>query len=235
MINICIFVSLFVMTYCQAVSAMSSASISNSYTEERRGGYGGDYSSGSGGYGSGNGGYGGGHGHGSISLDAVSVLGLLSLGAVLLRSILTLLPTSARSLDVSDINLPLMLSDIPEAIVKWHGMTSSHVVHERSLDDQEDDDNPVAPIRQYLNMLTTEKACVPHFLCRFWKSKSMEEESFLDVVMLATAAWNGFTKSAAIYDHIKKPDSSTAEQHCIQARSECPTDISFAEYSPKMG
>ncbi|KAK4008560.1 hypothetical protein OUZ56_013696 [Daphnia magna] len=221
MIKICIFASFFVMTFCQTDSAMPSASNSSSYIEERRGGYGGDYSSGGGGYGSGYGGYGGGHGHGSISLDAVSVLGLLSLGAVLLRSILTLLPTSARSLDVSDINLPLMLSDIPEAIVKWHGMTSSHVVHERSMDDQ-DDDNPVAPIRHYLNMLTTEKACLPHFLCRFWKNKSMEEESFLDVVMLATAAWNGLTKSAAIYDHIKKPDSLKAEQHCIQARYECP-------------
>jgi hypothetical protein len=55
------------------------------------------------------------------------------LGAVLLRSILTLLPaTSARSLDVTDINLPLMLSDIPEAIANWHEMKSNqHVVYER--------------------------------------------------------------------------------------------------------
>ncbi len=57
---------------------------------------------------------------------------LTDVGAVLLRSILTLLPTSARSLDVTDINLPLMLSDIPEAIANWHEMTSNqHVVYER--------------------------------------------------------------------------------------------------------
>ncbi|XP_057375431.1 uncharacterized protein LOC130696365 [Daphnia carinata] len=223
MIKICIFVFFVGMTYSQTDLATPSTSNTNSYIEERRGGYGGDYSSG----GYGNGGYGGGHGHGSISLDAVSVLGLLSLGAVLLRSILTLLTSSARSLDVTDINLPLMLSDIPEAIVKWHGMTSTHVVHERSMDDQDDEDNPVASIRQYLNMLTTEKACLPHFLCRFWKIKSMEEDSFLDLVMLATAVWNGHTKSAAIYDHIKKPDSLTAEQYCIQARSECPAGHLF--------
>ena len=53
------------------------------------------------------------------------------LGAVLLRSILSVLASSARSLDVSDINLPLELSDIPEAIANWQDKVESHVVYER--------------------------------------------------------------------------------------------------------
>ncbi|EFX86554.1 hypothetical protein DAPPUDRAFT_236360 [Daphnia pulex] len=172
-----------------------------------------------GGYGGG-GNYGGGHGHGSISIDPVSILGLLSLGAVLLRSILTLLPaTSARSLDVTDINLPLMLSDIPEAIANWREMESNqHVVYERSAGD---DGDPAAPIRQYLSMLKTDRSCLPHFLCEFWKPRSMKEETFLDIVMLTTVEWNGLAKSAAIYDQLKQPDSSAAERFCAQARSEC--------------
>lgn len=50
---------------------------------------------------------------------------------MLLRSILSVLTTSARSLDVSDINLPLQLSDIPEAIANWHNQMETHVVYER--------------------------------------------------------------------------------------------------------
>lgn len=52
-------------------------------------------------------------------------------GAVLLRSILALLRASARSTDVVDINLPLLLSDIPEAIQKWQTGLDTHVVYER--------------------------------------------------------------------------------------------------------
>ncbi|XP_046639256.1 uncharacterized protein LOC124320416 [Daphnia pulicaria] len=196
----------------------SEPSIINSgyHIGKARGGYGGGGSYGGGGYG-------GGHGHGSISIDPVSILGLLSLGAVLLRSILTLLPaTSARSLDVTDINLPLMLSDIPEAIANWHEMKSNqHVVYERSADERDDDGNPAAPIRHYLSMLKTDRSCLPHFLCEFWKPRSMEEETFLDIVMLTTVEWNGLAKSAAIYDQLKQPDSSAAERFCAQARSEC--------------
>lgn len=51
---------------------------------EARGGYGGGYGGHGGGYeddyGYGGSSYGGGHGHGTISMDPVSVLGLLSLG-----------------------------------------------------------------------------------------------------------------------------------------------------------
>jgi len=55
----------------------------------------------------------------------------LSIGALLLRSILTVLRNSGatgRSLDVSDINLPLIMSDIPEAIQDWHHRTQSEMV-----------------------------------------------------------------------------------------------------------
>lgn len=37
------------------------------------------------------------------------------------------------------------------------------------------------------------------------------------------AEWNGLVKSAAIYDQLKQPNSSTAERFCAQARSECST------------
>lgn len=124
----------------------------------------------------------------------------------MLRSILTLLRASARSLDVADINLPLMLSDIPEAIANWQG--GSHVVYERfpfgyvrfnilsllstfgdcrSVDEDENNgDNPMAPIHNYLSMLRTDKRCISHFLCEYWKKRTMEEESFLDVVMFVS-------------------------------------------------
>lgn len=58
------------------------------------------------------------------------------LGALLLRSILTVLQNSGatgRSLDVSDINLPLIMSDIPEAIQDWHHRTRSERVEMTQL------------------------------------------------------------------------------------------------------
>ncbi|CAG7835420.1 unnamed protein product [Allacma fusca] len=97
-------------------------------------GYGGGYGhGGGGGYGHGGGGYGGGSyghgggggygkgyggGHGAITLDPVSIISLLALGAFLINNILQLLRAnsmtmmSGRSLDVSDLNVPLELSDI---------------------------------------------------------------------------------------------------------------------------
>lgn len=52
-------------------------------------------------------------------------------GALLLRSILAVLQNNAasgRSLDVADINLPLIMSDLPEAVA---GLAPHHVIRER--------------------------------------------------------------------------------------------------------
>jgi len=44
-------------------------------------------------------------------LDPFSLLAALAFGAFLLQLLMTLLTTSARSLDVVDINTPLLMSD----------------------------------------------------------------------------------------------------------------------------
>lgn len=57
---------------------------------------------------------------GMSGLDPFALLAALAFGAFLLQLLLTLLNTSARSLDVVDLNTPLVLSDfhVPSFMTK---------------------------------------------------------------------------------------------------------------------
>ncbi|XP_065571352.1 uncharacterized protein LOC136034113 isoform X2 [Artemia franciscana] len=62
------------------------------------------------------GGYGGGGGYGSGYIDPYVVLGALGLGTFLFNIIYNILNSSARSVDVDDLSVPLYLSDVPDSV-----------------------------------------------------------------------------------------------------------------------
>ncbi|KZS21883.1 Uncharacterized protein APZ42_011005 [Daphnia magna] len=91
-------------------------------TERARGG-------GSGGYGGG--GYGASE-YGNDYVDPYVVLASLGFGVFLFNIIYNLLNRSARSVDVSDMNLPLQLSDRPEELHNFLENATSHYLEEES-------------------------------------------------------------------------------------------------------